>query len=84
MASETQAGLLWAPVVEVRSVGFKLFEARTEDGMSTATGFTQEGAVANLRKRLPQDATLVVRLIPEPYRPEEFDLHPEDELEGDR
>lgn len=47
-------------VVDVRSVGFNLYEAHDSEGYYSAVGHTREEAVTVLRDRLPQHEELRV------------------------
>lgn len=69
-------------IVEVRCCGWRTFEARADGGRFAAIGSSQDDSVRNLREQHPFLRPDGVRLIQTPYLPEEFDLNPEDELEG--
>lgn len=56
----------WCPTIEVRTTGYRTFEARTRGGLHSAIGSTAEEAVGNLRKRLPPHEEPVVMNIPVP------------------
>ncbi len=66
----------WRPLVDVRSVGHRLYEARTSHGKYSAVGFTVDESVANLRQKLPAHVEPVVQIIPL-WQPEPMRLgHP--------
>lgn len=68
--------------IEVRCVGYNVYEARTADGMKAAVEFSPKEATALLANQISPDILLRARLLPVPYLPEEFDSDPEDALEG--
>lgn len=47
-------------VVDVRKVGYNVFEAHDSDGYFSAIGFTAREAAENLRSRLPRHEELLV------------------------
>lgn len=57
---------VWHPHVEVRSVGPRLYEARTCQGYYSAVGFSREESVENLRAKLPSHSEPRVENIPLP------------------
>lgn len=56
----------WCPTIEVRTTGYRTFEARTVGGLHSAIGSSGAEAVAHLREKLPPHEEPVVMNIPLP------------------
>ena len=58
--------MIWFPTIEVRCVGARLYEARTDEGRFSAVGHSRAEAIGTLRERIPPHGKPDVVDIPDP------------------